>query len=39
MSIESGHKIATQIENRINEQFGIEATVHVEPLDFQHDSD
>ena len=32
MTIETGHTIATNIENRINEQFGIVATVHVEPL-------
>jgi cation diffusion facilitator family transporter len=36
LSIEAGHKIATDIENCIKEQFGIVATVHVEPMDFLH---
>lgn len=39
MSIETGHKIATEVENKIFEQFGIIATVHIEPLDFSHSSD
>jgi cation diffusion facilitator family transporter len=39
LSIEVGHKIATDIENMISEQFGIIATVHVEPLDFYHTTD
>ncbi len=39
LSIVSGHKIATDIENNIFEQFGIIATVHIEPKDFDHDSD
>jgi cation diffusion facilitator family transporter len=34
MTIEEGHKIATQIENTIKEQFGLITTVHVEPLIF-----
>lgn len=33
MSIEKGHKIASDIENRIKEQFDINATIHIEPLD------
>lgn len=32
MSIEEGHRIATAIENKIRKDFGIDATVHVEPL-------
>lgn len=32
MSIEKGHKIASDIENRIQEQFEITATIHIEPL-------
>ena len=39
LSIETGHKIATDIENSIKEQFGIIATVHVEPMDFYHSAD
>ncbi len=39
MSIEAGHKVATEIEDKIFKQFGINATVHVEPLNFVHDSD
>jgi cation diffusion facilitator family transporter len=32
MSIENGHKIANEIEVKIKEEFGIIATIHVEPL-------
>jgi cation diffusion facilitator family transporter len=32
MTIEDGHKIATVIENMIKEQFGMAATIHIEPL-------
>jgi cation diffusion facilitator family transporter len=39
LSIEEGHKIATDLENIIQNQFGIEATVHIEPKDFNHNSD
>lgn len=39
LSIVSGHKIATDIENVIFEQFGIVTTIHVEPLEFKHSSD
>lgn len=38
-SIVSGHKIATEIENKIFTLFGIIATVHIEPEDFKHESD
>lgn len=39
LSIKEGHRIATEIEKMVYEQFGIIATVHVEPSDFSHDSD
>jgi cation diffusion facilitator family transporter len=39
LSIAEGHKIATDIENIVFEQFGIMSTVHVEPQDFKHKSD
>ena len=32
MSIEKGHKIATDIENIVKEKFNMAATVHVEPI-------
>jgi cation diffusion facilitator family transporter len=39
LSIEEGHKIATDIENIVFQQLGIIATVHVEPFNFSHSSD
>jgi cation diffusion facilitator family transporter len=39
LSIMSGHKIATDIENKISGLFGIDTTVHIEPRDYVHDSD
>jgi len=33
-SIEEGHQVATIIEKKIEEDFGMQATVHVEPLRF-----
>lgn len=39
LSIEEGHRIATEIEEIIQKQFGIISTVHVEPHNFQHSSD
>jgi cation diffusion facilitator family transporter len=39
LNIVSGHKIATDIENKIFKLFGIIATVHIEPREFMHDSD
>ena len=33
MSIKNGHDMATVIENMIRERFGMEATIHVEPLE------
>jgi cation diffusion facilitator family transporter len=35
LSIAEGHKIATNIERIIGTQFGMTATIHVEPLDAQ----
>lgn len=39
LSIEEGHKIATDIENIILDKFSIISTVHIEPIDFVHSSD
>ena len=39
LSIEGGHRIATEIENIIQEKFGIVSTIHVEPMTFNHNSD
>lgn len=39
LSILDGHTIATEIENRIFEKYNITATVHIEPLDFEHSLD
>ncbi len=39
LSIEEGHRIATEIETIIKEKFGIVSTIHVEPITFYHDSD
>ncbi len=39
ISISNGHQIATEIENLIFEEYGITATIHVEPMDFNHISD
>jgi divalent metal cation (Fe/Co/Zn/Cd) transporter len=39
LSILDGHTIATEIENRIFEKYKIIATVHIEPLDFEHSRD
>ncbi|MDD3740219.1 MAG: cation diffusion facilitator family transporter [Bacteroidales bacterium] len=39
MDLESAHKIATEIENAIYEKLGIVATVHMEPSNFEHNSD
>ncbi|MGW8317218.1 MAG: cation diffusion facilitator family transporter [Bacteroidales bacterium] len=33
MDIASGHRIANEIESRLREQLGIEATIHLEPID------
>lgn len=35
MSVMAGHTIATDIENKIFAQFGIIATVHIEPVDMK----
>ena len=39
LTIEEGHRIATEIEEIIHQQFGIISTVHVEPHNFHHSSD
>lgn len=39
LNIKSGHDIATDIETKILDKMGIIATVHVEPIDFVHESD
>lgn len=39
LSIEEGHRIATEIENIIHEKLGIVSTIHVEPTTFIHPSD
>lgn len=39
LSIDEGHRIATDIENIILEKFNIISTVHIEPIDFVHNSD
>jgi cation diffusion facilitator family transporter len=39
MTIEDGHHIATQIEECVAAELGISATIHIEPMDFNHDSD
>ena len=36
-TIENGHTMATAIENLIRENFNMEATIHVEPLDVKED--
>lgn len=39
LSVEEGHRIATEIENIIQERFGIVTTIHIEPITFIHLSD
>lgn len=39
LDIDTGHKIATDIENEILKQLNITSTVHVEPHNFFHESD
>ena len=39
MSIEKGHSIATSIEEKIYSELGIYATIHTEPLEFEHTFD
>jgi cation diffusion facilitator family transporter len=39
LSIEEGHRIATEIENNIQEKFGIVSTIHIEPMTYSHNSD
>ena len=39
LTIEKGHQIATEIETRIFKLKGIITTIHIEPLDYEHDLD
>ncbi|MGF7138513.1 cation diffusion facilitator family transporter [Roseimarinus sediminis] len=39
LSIEDGHKIATDLETIVFKQLGIISTIHVEPLNCKHPSD
>jgi divalent metal cation (Fe/Co/Zn/Cd) transporter len=39
LTIEEGHRIATEIENNIEEKFGIVSTIHIEPMTFNHSTD
>ena len=36
MDIDTGHKVATKIENSLYDKLNIMATVHIEPLDYEH---
>jgi divalent metal cation (Fe/Co/Zn/Cd) transporter len=38
-TVEKGHQIATEIEKLILSRYEIHATVHVEPLQFEHSTD
>ncbi len=39
MDVKTAHEIATDIENKIYAQLDIQATVHIEPINFEHISD
>ncbi len=39
LSIEEGHKIATDIEDIVYKQLGIISTIHIEPVNYNHNSD
>lgn len=39
LDILSAHKIATDIENKILDEFGITATLHMEPMNYEHRHD
>jgi cation diffusion facilitator family transporter len=39
MTLESGHHIATDIEQEISEKLGIIATIHIEPINYTHAAD
>jgi len=39
LTIEKGHQIATEIETQIFKLKGIITTIHIEPLDYEHDLD
>ena len=39
LKLESAHKIATDIEDKILDKYSITATIHIEPSDFEHEMD
>jgi divalent metal cation (Fe/Co/Zn/Cd) transporter len=39
MNITAAHKVATDIEHKINQELSIMTTVHIEPKDFEHEFD
>jgi cation diffusion facilitator family transporter len=39
LDIYSSHKISTDIENQIFNEFNIVSTIHIEPRNFEHDTD
>jgi cation diffusion facilitator family transporter len=39
LDIVSAHKIATDIENKIHDEFNITATLHIEPNNYEHKTD
>lgn len=39
LSIEYGHKIVTDIEKKIYKEKGIITTIHIEPIEYEHDLD
>jgi len=39
LKLESAHKIATDIENKILKKYNITATIHIEPSNFEHEMD
>ena len=39
MPLAEGHAIATRIEQMIEQEYKISATIHVEPIGFEHPED
>ncbi len=39
MDIQSAHEIATNIEHRINAELDIISTIHIEPMEYEHEFD
>ncbi len=39
MSINEGHEVATRIEQVIRDDYGIDSTIHVEPVGYEHGND